>query len=65
MAKKRAELSQLNKEQLVDLILELGEIIVPQNARSPALENQIAKNSGNRGKPPSRAGLGKKTKSLP
>ena len=64
MAKKRAELSQLNKEQLVDLILELEEIIVQQNARSPALEDQIAKNRGNRGKPPSRAGLGKKTKSL-
>jgi len=60
----RAELWQLNKGQLIDIILELREMIVQQNARIQVLEDQIAKNSGNSGKPPSSDGLGRKPKSL-
>lgn len=56
----REQLSQLNKDQLIDIILELREIIQKQEERIQALEDQIAKNSRNSSKPPSSDGLQKK-----
>ena len=64
MDKKRAELEELNKEQCINIIFELYELIVQQTARIQKLEDQIAKNSGNSGKPPSSDGFVKRTKSL-
>lgn len=60
----REQLRQLDKEQLIDIILELREVIQKQEVRIQALEDQIAKNSGNSGKPPSSDGLKKKPRSL-
>lgn len=60
----REQLRQLDKEQLIDIILELREVIQKQEARIKALEDQIAKNSRNSGKPPSSDGLKKKPRSL-
>lgn len=60
----REQLRQLDKEQLIDIILELREVIQKQEARIQALEDQLAKNSGNSGKPPSSDGLKKKPRSL-
>ena len=60
----REQLRQLNREQLIDIILELREVIQKQEARIQALEDQIAKNSGNSGKPPSSDGLKKKRRRL-
>jgi len=60
----REQLRQLDKEQLIDIILELREVIQKQEARIQALEDQIAKNSRNSGKPPSSDGLKKKPRSL-
>lgn len=65
MELKREQLEQLNKEQLVEIILQLQGIIAGQEARIQALEDQLAKNSGNSGKPPSSDGLKKaRTQSL-
>lgn len=60
----REQLKQLDKEQLIDIILELRAVIQKQEARLQALEDQLAKNSSNSGKPPSSDGLKKKPRSL-
>ena len=60
----REQLRQLDKEQLIDIILELREVIQKQESRIQVLEDQIAKNSRNSGKPPSSDGLKKKPRSL-
>lgn len=60
----REQLSQLNKDQLIDIIFELREVIQRQEVRIQALEDQVAKNSQNSGKPPSSDGLKKKPRSL-
>lgn len=60
----REQLRQLNKEQLIDIILELRGVVQRQEARIQALEDQLAKNSGNSSKPPSSDGLKKKPGSL-
>jgi transposase len=65
MELKREQLEQLNKAQLVEVIIGLQGIIAQQGARIQALEDQLAKNSGNSGKPPSSDGLKKpRTQSL-
>ncbi|MCB9136899.1 MAG: IS66 family transposase [Caldilineaceae bacterium] len=61
----REQLEQLNKPELIDVILLLQEHVVGLEVRVQQLEDQIAKHSGNSSKPPGSDGLGKpKTKSL-
>ncbi len=50
----------LSREQLWAIILELREMIAQQASRIQELEEQVAKNSRNSGKPPSSDGLKKK-----
>jgi transposase len=50
----------LSREALWSMILELRELVIQQAARIQELEDQLAKNSGNSGKPPSSDGLKKK-----
>ena len=56
----REELEALDQESLIAIILELREGMALQAARIQALEDQLAKNSQNSGKPPSSDGLKKK-----
>ncbi len=56
----REQLETLDKDSLIRLILEMREQMVQMASRLQALEDQIAKNSGNSGKPPSSDGLKKK-----
>ena len=74
----REQLRQLDKEQLIDIILDLREQIVElkaivqtqneqiqaQSERIKTLEDQLAKNSHNSSKPPGSDGLKKKPRSL-
>jgi transposase len=57
---KREQLEALDKESLITLILEMNHQMVQMAERIQTLEDQIAKNSGNSGKPPSSDGLKKK-----
>jgi transposase len=64
MSEIRDELRQLDKEQLIDIIVELRQQVAQMAVRVHALEDQLAKNSRNSSKPPSSDGLKKKPKSL-
>ena len=59
MNDEREQLRQLDKEQLIDIILELREMVKRLTARIEFLEGQLAKHSGNSSKPPSSDGLKK------
>ena len=61
----REQLEQLNKRELIDIVLLLQDHIERLEARVQRLEDQVAKHSGNSSKPPSSDGLRKpKTRSL-
>lgn len=64
MSELREQLRQLDKEQLIEIILELREQMAQMATRIQALEDHLAKNSRNSGKPPSSDGLKKQPKSL-
>ena len=50
MSNMREQLRQLDKEQLITIILELRELVHDQSARIQALEDRLVKNSTNRSK---------------
>lgn len=56
----REQLRQLDKESLIDIILELREQMAQMAIRIQSLEDQLAQNSQNSSKPPSSDGLKKK-----
>lgn len=56
----REQLRQLDKESLIDIILELREQMAQMSVRIQSLEDQLAQNSQNSSKPPSSDGLKKK-----
>ncbi|MDQ7025361.1 MAG: IS66 family transposase [Anaerolineae bacterium] len=56
----REQLRQLDKESLIDIILELREQMSQMAVRIQNLEEQLARNSQNSSKPPSSDGLKKK-----
>jgi len=59
------QLADLDKASLVNIILELQKMLLEQAAEIQSLRDQISKNSGNSGKPPSSDGLKKpRTRSL-
>jgi hypothetical protein len=55
----REELAELDKGSLIAMILELQEMVAKQAARMQELSDQLARHSGNSGKPPSSEGLRK------
>ena len=56
---------QQGEEAMLALVAQLVQVITQLEARVQALEDQLAKNSGNSGKPPSSDGLAKpRTRSL-
>ena len=61
----RKQLEQMDKSTLIDLVLLMQEQLDELRQRVKELEDQVAKHSGNSGKPPSSDGLSKpKTRSL-
>jgi len=60
MTQEKEALHDLDKASLIAIILELRELVRQQAARIQELEDQLAKHSGNSGKPPSSDGLKKK-----
>lgn len=57
--------TELSKEALIDIIMELQQMVKAQNVEIQSLRNQLAKNSQNSSKPPSSDGLKKpRTQSL-
>lgn len=56
----REHLEALDKESLISLILEMNQQMVQMAEEIQSLKDQIAKHSGNSGKPPSSDGLKKK-----
>lgn len=61
----REQIEDLDKVSLVSLILDLQQMLAEQAAEIQSLRDQISKNSGNSGKPPSSDGLKKpRTRSL-
>lgn len=56
----REQLEGLDKERLIALILEMSQQMAQMAERIQGLEDQIARNSNNSGKPPSSDGLKKK-----
>ena len=61
----REQIEDLDKASLVNVILELQKMLIEQAAEIQSLRDQISKNSGNSGKPPSSDGLKKpRTRSL-
>jgi transposase len=59
MNNEREQLRQLDKEQLIDIILEQREMLKALLARIEKMEAQLARNSRNSGKPPSSDGVKK------
>lgn len=61
----REQIEDLDKASLVNIILELQKMLIEQATEIQSLRDQISKNSGNSGKPPSSDGLKKpRTRSL-
>jgi transposase len=59
------QIADLDKASLVNVVLELQKMLLEQAAEIQSLRDQISKNSGNSGKPPSSDGLKKpRTRSL-
>jgi len=56
----RENLESASKEELITLILQMQQQIMHLEARIQDLEDRLAKNSRNSGKPPSSDGLAKK-----
>jgi ribosomal protein L29 len=52
MKEMREQLRQLDKEQLIDIILELHERVAQMAERIQSLEDQLAQNSQNSSTPP-------------
>jgi transposase len=60
----REDLEKLEKEELIEIILGMQEMMLKLLERVQRLEDQLAKNSGNSSKPPSSDGLKKRPTSL-